>query len=204
MTSLDFFFKTGSSLLLCQRPLFVGSRGCSSIPCVDFSLRGSSCCKARVLGHPGFQQLQSMNWVVVATGLTCSATCGIFRDRGSNPCPLLWYVGSYPLCHQASPSFDFLNPVISEPAAHSWFQVCVCVCVCVCVRARACTQSCLTLRSPGLSGSSVCGIFQARILEWVAVSSSRGSSQPRDGSCVACVCCITGRFVTHWAIWLRQ
>ena len=135
MTSLDFFFKTGSLLLLCQRPLFAGSRGCSSIPCVDFSLRGSSCCKARVLGHPGFQQLQSMSWVVVATGLTCSATCGIFRDRGSNPCPLLWYVGSYPLCHQASPSFDFLNPVISEPAAHSWFQVCVCVCVCACVHA---------------------------------------------------------------------
>ena len=32
-------------------------------------------------------------------------------------------------------------------------------------------------------GSSVHGIFQARILEWVAISSSRGSSQPRDGNC---------------------
>ena len=39
MTSLDFFFKTGSWLLLCQRPPFAGSRGCSSMPCVDFSLR---------------------------------------------------------------------------------------------------------------------------------------------------------------------
>ena len=31
-----------------------------------------------------------------------------------------------------------------------------------------------------LPGSSVCGIFQARILEWVVMPSSRGSSQPRD------------------------
>ena len=31
-----------------------------------------------------------------------------------------------------------------------------------------------------LPGSSVCGIFQERILEWVSISFSRGSSQPRD------------------------
>ena len=44
-------------------------------------------------------------------------------------------------------------------------------------------QSCPTLCNPmdcSLPGSSVHGILQARILEWVAVSSSRGSSQPRD------------------------
>ena len=44
-----------------------------------------------------------------------------------------------------------------------------------------CTQSCPTLYEPldcDLPGSSVHRIFQARILEWVAVSSSRGSSQP--------------------------
>ena len=44
-------------------------------------------------------------------------------------------------------------------------------------------QLCLTLRDPvdcSLPGSSMHGIFQARILEWVAISSSRGSSQPRD------------------------
>ena len=39
-------------------------------------------------------------------------------------------------------------------------------------------------------GSSVRGIFQARILEWVAISSSRGSSQPRDQTWVSCVSCI--------------
>ena len=44
-------------------------------------------------------------------------------------------------------------------------------------------QSCLTLRDPMdciLPGSSVHGIFQARVLECVAISFSRGSSLPRD------------------------
>ena len=45
------------------------------------------------------------------------------------------------------------------------------------------TQSCLTLCDPmdcSLPGSSVHRIFQARVLEWVAISFSRGSSPPRD------------------------
>ena len=43
---------------------------------------------------------------------------------------------------------------------------------------------------------SVYGIFQARILEWVAIFFSRGSSQPRDQTHVFCVSCIAGRFFT--------
>ena len=46
-------------------------------------------------------------------------------------------------------------------------------------------------------GSSVHGIFQARILEWIAISFSRGSSKPRNWTQVSC---ITGRFFTNWAI----
>ena len=46
-------------------------------------------------------------------------------------------------------------------------------------------------------GSSVPGILQARILEWVATSSSRGPSRPRDRICVSC---ISGGFFTVWAI----
>ena len=71
-------------------------------------------------------------------------------------------------------------------------KVCVCVCVCVCVR----TQSYLTLCDPmdhSLPGSSDNGIFQATILEWVAMPSSRGSSQPRDQICISY---IAGRFFT--------
>ena len=42
--------------------------------------------------------------VVVAHGPSCSAACGIFPDRGSNPCPLHWQADSQPLHHQGSPS----------------------------------------------------------------------------------------------------
>ena len=52
------------------------------------------------------------------------------------------------------------------------------------------TQSCLTLFDPmdcTLPGSSVRGILQTRMLEWVAISSSRGSSQPIDGTHVSCL-----------------
>ena len=41
------------------------------------------------------------------------------------------------------------------------------------------------------------GILQARILEWVAMPSSRGSSRPRDQAEVSH---IAGRFFTNWAI----
>ena len=59
------------------------------------------------------------------------------------------------------------------------------------------TQSCLTLCGPvdcSLLGSSIHGIFQARILEWIAISFSGGSSQPRDQTCVSSVSCMLGRF----------
>ena len=60
-------------------------------------------------------------------------------------------------------------------------------------------QSCPTLCdlmdcSP--PGSSVHEIFQARILEWVSISFSRGSSQPGDRTQVTCT---AGRFFTEWA-----
>ena len=45
------------------------------------------------------------------------------------------------------------------------------------------------------SGSSVHGVFKSRILEWVAMPSSRGSSQPRDQTQVSW---IVGRFFTVW------
>ena len=46
-------------------------------------------------------------------------------------------------------------------------------------------------------GSSVYGIFQARILEWIAISFSRVSSRPRDWTWVSCT---AGRFFTIWAM----
>ena len=55
--------------------------------------------------------------------------------------------------------------------------------------ALCCAQSCLTLCDPtdySPPGSSVRGIFQARILEWVAISYSSGSYQSRDRTHISC------------------
>ena len=60
-------------------------------------------------------------------------------------------------------------------------------------------QSCPTLCDPmdcSPPGSSVHGVLQARIVGWVAISFSRGSSWPRDQTWV---CCIAGRLFTIWA-----
>ena len=72
--------------------------------------------------------------------------------------------------------------------------VCVCVCVCVLV-----AQSCLTLRDPmdySPPGSSIHGLLQARILEWVAIPFSRESFQPKDRTWVTPT---AGRCFTIWA-----
>ena len=74
-----------------------------------------------------------------------------------------------------------------------YYCVCVCACVRVCVKVKV-VQSCLTLCDP--MGYTVHGILQAKILEWVAIPFSRGSSQPRDQTQVSH---ITGRFFTIWA-----
>ena len=58
---------------------------------------------------------------------------------------------------------------------------------CVCTQPL---QLCLTFWNPmdcSLPDSSVHGILQARILEWVVMPSSRGSSPPRDGTWVSCM-----------------
>ena len=61
--------------------------------------------------------------------------------------------------------------------------------------AQSCPTLCISMDYI-LTGSSVHGILQARILEWVAIPFSRGSSQPRDWTQVSC---IAGRFFTVWA-----
>ena len=74
-----------------------------------------------------------------------------------------------------------------------------------CFPAHTCTLSrfsCVwlfaTLRT---IGSFVHGILQARILEWVAMPSSRGSSSFRNLTPVSCVSCIASRFLTQWTTW---
>ena len=65
-------------------------------------------------------------------------------------------------------------------------------------------QSCLTLCNPmvcSLSGSSVQGSSQARILEWVTSSYSRRSSRSRDQTHISCVSCIGRRILYHCTSW---
>ena len=61
-------------------------------------------------------------------------------------------------------------------------------------------QSCQTLSNPidcSSPGSSVHGVSQVRLLEWVAISSSRGSSWPRDWTCISHISCIAGFFTNE-------
>ena len=69
----------------------------------------------------------------------------------------------------------------------------------MCVHVKT-LQLCPTLCNPmdcSLSGSSVHGILQARTLEWVAIPSSRGSSQPRDQTLVSCISYIGRHILYH-------
>ena len=78
------------------------------------------------------------------------------------------------------------------------------MCMCVYVYVSVCVQLCLTLCNPidySLPGSSAHGILQARILEWVVISSSRGSSQPRVRIRVSCGSCTGRQILYHCATW---
>ena len=73
---------------------------------------------------------------------------------------------------------------------------------CCCV----CAQLCPTLCDPmecSPPGSSVHKIFQTRILEWVAISSSSGLSRPRDQARISVSLALAGEFCTTCATWKR-
>ena len=107
------------------------------------------------------------------TGVGCHFLLqGIFLTQGWNQCLLHWQADSLPLSHQGSlsQSLKWSFSVVSD-----------------------------SLRPPrtdySLPGFSVHGIFQVRILEWVAISFSRRSSRPREWTRVSH---IVGRHFTVW------
>ena len=71
---------------------------------------------------------------------------------------------------------------------------------CVCVWAQLCPTLCSLMHSSP-PGFSVHGVSQTKILEWVAISYSRGSSWPRDRTCVSCVSCIGRWILYHCTTW---
>ena len=136
----------------------------------------------------------------MAWGFSYCMALGIFLDQGSNRAPR---TGRWILIHCTTrevPSQSFCNTVsplhMNVFYSKSKFPSAVCVKVqrkptsptnTISYLVLSCesevAQSCPTLcdpmdRSP--PGSSAHGIFQSRVLEWVAISFSRGSSQPRD------------------------
>ena len=85
-----------------------------------------------------------------------------------------------------------------------WENICK-----ACIQKKTCTtevkvlaaQSCPTLCNPmncSPPASSARGILQARILEWVSISSSRGFAQPRVQTQVSCISCIGRQVLYHW------
>ena len=97
------------------------------------------------------------------------------------------HLGAWWICRISSPaqgcsSGDWEAPVRSD-------SLCVCLCV---------AQLCLTLHSPIdwiPPGFSVHGILQTRILEWIAITSSRKSSWTRDQTHISCISCIGRRIL---------
>ena len=86
---------------------------------------------------------------------------------------------------------------ITEPAGKPSIYLLCCAVLCLVA------QSCLTLWDPmdcSPPSPSVHEILQATILEWVAISSSRGSSQPRDQVCIFCI----DRILYHCITWEAQ
>ena len=98
-------------------------------------------------------------------------------------------------CHPPCPTFRSI-PYLVKPLPIKLTQ-CLFSQICVCAKLL---QSCLTFCNPmdhRSPGSSVPGILQARILEWVALPSSRGSSWLRDQTCVSYVSCIGRQVLYH-------
>ena len=112
-----------------------------------------------------------------------------------NILPKRWFLCSTTSEGVCTNSFRWLKLTLRKPLH---FKDCVDLLVKWIVKVTV-AQPCLTLCNPmdcSLPGSSVHGILQARILEWLAIPFSRGSSQTRDWTQVSR---IAGRFYTVWA-----
>ena len=147
----------------------------------------------------------SCSLILSGNGLPLSFLCG-------NPTDSLW-----PMSKPTSPLniSQFASLMQSEAPFPSWSPLHISVSflwhlifclelrlvqyLYVCVCTHTCVRLCDAMHS-STPGSSVHAIFQERILEWVAMSSSRGSSRPRDWT-LSSVSCIGRGVPYHWASW---
>ena len=118
------------------------------------------------------------------TGVSCHFLLQeIFLTQRSNPHLLHWQADSLPLSQQGIWRFQ------------RWIWI---ACVSVQLLGHVWLWKLTDWRPPG---SSVLGTLQARILESVAISFSRGSSQPRDQTHDSYVSCNSRQILYHWATW---
>ena len=80
----------------------------------------------------------------------------------------------------------------------------VCVCVCVCVQLLQSYPALGDAMDCSLPGSFVPRILQARLLEWIAIPSSRGSSRLGDRTQISVSPALAGGFFTISATWRTQ
>ena len=136
------------------------------------------------------QALELLGSEVVAHGLSCSLACGIFPGQGLNLCPLSWQVDSYPQGSPKTASLEsflmflcsYLLRVTSSKVETRKLPFPGSFVAKVRHVLTKLLQLYPTLCNPmdcSPPGSSVHGILQAKILEWIAMLSSRKSSQVR-------------------------
>jgi len=124
-------------------------------------------------------------WIILAFSLCLCVTSLSNNETGLSPSIIYSNHWSNPVCMHIFSELLTISPLEMIWSSSEWVSEFV--------------QSCPTLCDPmdcSLPGSCIHGIFQARILEWGALSFSRRSSQPRDGTQVSR---IVGRRFTVWA-----
>ena len=146
----------------------------------------------------GFQQIQYRNKRLIFFFFfwPCCAACRILFPR---PRTEPWPTVSTTTGEPGSSPKDYLKKIKNKKPNHScnvksqmhnWMQEILCLA----------PQWCLTLWGAIVCSppcSSVQGIFQARILDWVAISYAGISSPPRDQTCISCTFCVGSWFLYH-------
>ena len=143
----------------------------------------------KLFPHPGHYKHESVGISLKIARLYDNSALNFLRSTHivfHNGCTVLHSHSHSPVCKDSS--FSTFSLHLSSFYFFIFWQ-------CVWLVAQSCPTLCNPMEcSP--PGSSVHGILQARILEGVVMSSSRGSSQPRDWTQVSCT---ADRFFTIWA-----